>query len=160
MNPKKTGKAVAYLFAILGVCFLIAVGVALISLGDGPMRLVLLIVFGSLGLVFTLVGGILAGILSDKRVEKKRARLMETGERIYAKVESCESNTGISVNGHSPYRVVCRHSREGVGYIYRSDDIWSYPKLTSDTVAVYVNPSNPHDYYVDLQSVMEPVVEL
>ena len=146
------------LFTVLGGIFLLVAIVLFFMVSSDITRFVLCLCFGIMGTVFTTLGAILCRILF-KNSARSRERLMQNGERIIAHVDSCEPNTTISINGRCPYRLVCRYSENGIANIYRSENIWNYPRLLSENAVIYRNPAKPGDYYVELEGLIERTVE-
>ncbi|MDX1459213.1 MAG: DUF3592 domain-containing protein [Marinobacter sp.] len=109
------------------------------------------LIVGILGLVFGGVGGgmVLHGVLK----QRSQAHLRQHGVQIHAAFQSVEHNTGLKVNGRSPYRIVCQwqHPQTREIYVFRSDNLWFDPRdhLPGDTVPVLVDESNLKNYWVD-----------
>ncbi|SFM67620.1 DUF3592 domain-containing protein [Marinobacter zhejiangensis] len=108
-------------------------------------------IVGGLGLVFGLVGfGMTAyGLLH----QRGKAFLQKNGVRILTAFQSVERNTGFEVNGRNPYRIVSQWQHPETGDIHRfvSDNLWFDPSdyITSDTVPVLIDESNPKKYWMD-----------
>ena len=112
-------------------------------------------IFISVGAFMALLGIIL--LLSQIIKKKQKNILLETGMRINAEIVSIELNMQISSNYRHPFVVECRHQApDGTVYTYYSGPIWQNPTkyLTSEYIPVYVEPTNPKNYYVDLASVL------
>ena len=108
------------------------------------------IVVGALPVIFALVSG---------RGKYKNRGLMETGRCVLATVKSIEANYHASVNGEHPYWIICEEVNEKSGVIYRYTSHKVYEDLSrrivpGDQVAVYINPTNPDQYYVNLDEIM------
>ncbi|MDC0663594.1 DUF3592 domain-containing protein [Marinobacter sp. SS21] len=109
------------------------------------------VIVGVLGLVFATVGGgmVLAGVL------KRRSRdyLKHKGVQIHATLQGVERNTGLKVNGRSPYRIVCQwqHPQTSEIHVFHSDNLWFDPTdhIQGDTVPVLVDETNLKRYWVD-----------
>ena len=145
-------------FTVLGAAFLV-LGVALgAALPLEEARLVFLGTFGLLGLVFLCVGvGSLAGVA---RAARRKEELKAHGEAIPAEILGLEVNRSIRINGRCPRRLVCRYEEDGVAYVCRSENLMGYPTIRGNTVTVYRDPYDRRRYYVDVESVMAPTVEL
>lgn len=108
-------------------------------------------IVGGLGLVFGLVGfGMTVyGLLH----QRGKAFLQKNGVRILTAFQSVERNTGFEVNGRNPYRIVSQWQHPETGDIHRfvSDNLWFDPSdyITSDTVPVLIDESNPKKYWMD-----------
>lgn len=108
-------------------------------------------IVGGLGLVFGLVGfGMTAyGLLH----QRGKAFLQKNGVRILTAFQGVELNTGFAVNGRNPYRIVAQWQHPETGDIHRfvSDNLWFDPSdyITSDTVPVLIDESNPKKYWMD-----------
>jgi len=109
------------------------------------------IIVGGLGLVFGLIGSgmILVGVVKGR----SKSRLQKNGVEVPASFQSVERNTGLVVNGRSPFQVVCQwqHPQTGEVHIFRSDNIWFDPTdyIKHDTLPVLVDESNLKKYWVD-----------
>lgn len=109
------------------------------------------IIVGGLGLVFGLVGfGMTVyGLLH----QRGKAFLQKHGVRILTAFQGVELNTGFEVNGRNPYRIVAQWQHPETGNIHRfvSDNLWFDPSdyITSDTVPVLIDESNPKKYWMD-----------
>ena len=152
-------RLIPMIFAVIGVIFL---GVAAVSWfavpEDRETAMVLTMVFGFIGTIFTFLGVVL--LVTMRNPEKKRRRLMETGERVMARVVDIEKNRSLQVNGRYPWRLICQYEEGGVVYQCRSGNLWSYPNLTGEMVPVYRERGNYKNYYVDVEAVLRPTVEL
>ena len=120
---------------------------------DGFMdRYFLPLVFGGMGGVFALLGGgLLFFFIRRRRIV---ARLKESGVPIRAKFVECYRDTGTSVNGRHPWRVVgqAAHPATGKMQSFRSDAIWVdlSERLRGRDIRVLIDPGRPKQYFVDL----------
>lgn len=108
-------------------------------------------IVGGLGLVFGLVGG---GMLVFGAARgRSKDYLQKNGVQVHAKFQSVEHNTNLTVNGRSPYRIVCQwqHPQTKVVHLFRSENLWFDPSdhIPGDTVPVLVDESNLKRYWVD-----------
>lgn len=94
--------------------------------------------------------------LVDKETVKK------TGKRVEAELEDIVYNTKITSNGKHPYYIICiwKNKVTGKTYRFKSDNLWYNPneqfkKSGIEKVPVYIIPSNPNQYYVDIDSINE-----
>ncbi|MDX1757914.1 MAG: DUF3592 domain-containing protein, partial [Marinobacter sp.] len=109
------------------------------------------LIVGVLGLIFGGIGGGL--LLQGALKQRSQAHLKQHGVQIHALVQNVEHNTGLKVNGRSPYRIVCQwqHPQTGQIHVFRSDNLWFDPSahLPGDTVPVLVDEANLKNYWVD-----------
>lgn len=83
----------------------------------------------------------------------KGKRLLEEGTLYWAEVANINQNTSVRINGRSPYYVECWCEDEmGLCRNFTSDEVMQLPSMLSfgAKVAVYVNPDDSEEYYVDL----------
>ena len=147
------------IFLIIGLLFLAASAAVWLLLPPWEeARPIMGSIYGAIGAVFTVIGGVVVGL--RRSAARKKRRLLESGERIMARVVNVERNFGIRVNGRCPWRLICEYREGGVAYQYRSDNIWVYPSLTGELVPVYRDRQDPRRYYVDAGAVILPTVEL
>ncbi|AUG07145.1 DUF3592 domain-containing protein [Pseudomonas sp. S09G 359] len=110
------------------------------------------LVMAIMGAVFLSIGGLifLIGVLKGR----KRAYLQRNGVAIEAKIQSVEVKTNISMNGQSPFVVVCQWLNPMTRQLhtFESENIWfdPTPYIEQDTVTVLVEKDNPEKYYVDI----------
>lgn len=107
------------------------------------------IVFGTMGIVFIIVGSVFA--VKERKLNNKKKRLLESGLTVTATVIDFEINTRISVNHRNPYIIVVEYDDGVKKHRFRSENVWE--NVTSDcigeTVKVYYEPNNMNNYYVD-----------
>ncbi len=152
-------RMVPIIFTVIGAAFLGAALVVWLTFPEErETAMILSGVFGLIGGVFTFLGVVFLAVLGGSG--KKRRRLKETGERVNARILDLEPNFTIRVNGRCPLRLLCEYEEGGVVYRCRSQNLWEYPSLRGDTVPVYRNPRNYREYYVDVEAVLRPTVEL
>lgn len=83
----------------------------------------------------------------------KGKRLLEEGRMYWAEVSNINQNTSVKINGRSPYYVECWCEDEmGMCRNFVSDEVMQLPSMLSfgAKVAVFVNPDDSEEYYVDL----------
>lgn len=108
-----------------------------------------------LGVTFTLPGLImfLIPVLSGNKAEK----LQRTGLSVKAKIIRVEQNEAITMNGRSPWRIVCQwHNQlENRVYVFNSQNFWFDPQdyIKSDELTVFIDKSNPKKYWVDTRMI-------
>ena len=105
-----------------------------------------------LGVAFASAGG---GIIAyGWWRENLEAWLRQNGRVVQADFEKVEINSTLSVNGHYPYRVVAQWLDATTNdlFVFRSDNLWFDPSrfVQDRKIPVYIDPSNPSSYYVDL----------
>ena len=85
------------------------------------------LIVGGIGLVFALIGGGMwvYGVIKNR----SNAHLQKNGVEIHASFQGVEQNTGLTVNGRSPFRLVCQwqHPQTRELHIFRSDNLWFDP---------------------------------
>ncbi|MDE6412926.1 MAG: DUF3592 domain-containing protein [Eubacterium sp.] len=110
---------------------------------------ILLIIFGAIGICFIIVGAIFSFV--EKRSKKKKNYLLENGLAVTATVIHFEVNRNISVNGRHPYKLEVEYDDGSNIHRFRSDNVWE--NVTSDCIGemvkVYYEPNNMNKYYVD-----------
>ncbi len=112
------------------------------------------IIVGSLGLVFTLIGGIAEWV--HRKRQSQIANLRQRGKRIEADFIRVDLNTSIRVNNRSPYVIECQWTNPGDKkvYTYRSENIWYDPiPFLGDRrkFNVYVDASQPKVHWMDTE---------
>jgi hypothetical protein len=110
------------------------------------------VIVGSLGLVFTLIGGI-AEIYRARR-KSQIDSLQQRGKRIEADFVRVNLNTSIRVNGRSPYRIECQwlNTADNRVYNYTSENIWYDPSAylgDRKKLTVYIDPNRPKVHWMD-----------
>ncbi|MCS2610146.1 DUF3592 domain-containing protein [Halomonas dongshanensis] len=114
-------------------------------------------ILGGLGAVFTLFGvaAFFIPVLSGGLSKRNKAALKRSGLRLETELQGVERNTGFSVNGRYPFRIVSQwhDTTSGQVYVFYSENIWFDPSayLEGDSVIVFVEPGNPKRYYVDTE---------
>lgn len=108
-------------------------------------------IVGGLGLAFALVGG--AMLVTGVMKGRSKSYLQKNSVEVPASFQSVERNTGLVVNGRSPFQLVCQwqHPQTGELHIFRSDNIWFDPTdyIKQDTVPVLVDEANLKRYWVN-----------
>lgn len=109
------------------------------------------LILGILGGVFFLVGALM--VLVPMVSKARGAKLRENGQLIVARVQSVEQNTGLVMNGQSPFRIVTQWQDPATAaiHVFRSDNLWFDPTdhIPGETINVYIRPDNPKRYWVD-----------
>lgn len=100
----------------------------------------------SLPFIFTLV--------SSMQTSARMARLRDNGQRIVAKISGVVVDNTEMINGRGAYRIESTWTNplSGADITFRSERIWidPTPHLQGDIIPVYINPSDPGDYIMDL----------
>jgi len=109
-------------------------------------------IMGLIGSVFTLFG---AGFTVPARLKKRRGeRLLREGTPVQSKLQGVERNSGVRVNGRSPFRVVSQWQdpRNGEIHVFTSTDLWFDPTdyLTDREILVYIDTENPSHHHMDI----------
>lgn len=122
-------------------------------------------ILSSLGLIFTLIGGIPKIIKISKR--RLKAKLLNNGLKITADITEITINGIYRVNRRSPYLIICQwqDSQTGIIYLFKSGHIWYEPeaileRLGINQLTVYLNPDNYKKYYVDITELEDKVQDL
>lgn len=116
------------------------------SLWLGPL------ILGGMGAVFLGIGGgmLLVGHSRAQLVQRLRSQ----GTPVQAKLQGVELNTGLTVNGAHPYRVIAQWQNPASGeiHVFRSENLWYDPSehIKRESLTVYIDAGNPRQYFVDL----------
>lgn len=156
-------KLIKCIFPIVGGGFLIGCGYTALRLFRYRAELeegyfIFPMVFGLLGTIFLVIGVVMN--LVGRGADKKQRMLLETGQRVTAYITDIEPDYSLAVNGRHPYRLYCEYEEGGVIYRCRSHHLWSRPVVDQETVSVYRDPDDYGTYYVDVEAILRPVVEL
>lgn len=108
-------------------------------------------IVGFLGVVFTILGfGMIAFGMKKTR---SKSDLLRNGVEIQAELQGVERDTSYTVNGRSPFRILCQwqHPRTREIHLFHSDRIWFDPSdyIKLKTVPVRIDEKNPQTYWVD-----------
>ena len=106
---------------------------------------------GSLGAVFTSVGGI------PLYLRVKREKLVEwlklNGRPIQADFTGVRLQTNYEVNGRNPWRITAQWLNPATQQIqlFQTENLWFDPTacVTSKTLSVLIDPENPKRYWID-----------
>lgn len=109
------------------------------------------LIIAGFGSVFGLIGGGIMAYVALK--SRSNALLQKNGVEIHASFQGVEQNTGVVVNGRSPFRVVCQwqHPNTRELHVFRSANLWFDPTdhISQDRIPVRVNEGNLKKYWVD-----------
>ena len=110
------------------------------------------LILGGLGAVFLLIGG--GMILVPLRRNRVDDYLVHEGVPVDADIQSVGINTGVSVNGRNPFRIVAQWQDPATSrvYVFESHNIWFDPSsfIKEKRIRVFVDRANPKKYYVDV----------
>lgn len=127
--------------------------------------IVLIGVFGGIGLIFIIVAGIIIAFKINR--SKVIKWLKESGNIVNASYTSIELNTNYTINGRHPYNIICEwyNSSDNKKYIFKSENIWFDPSRTITernikTFPVYINPNKIKQYYMDVDMILANIVDL
>ncbi|MBR4457404.1 MAG: hypothetical protein IKS31_00380 [Clostridia bacterium] len=165
-GDKKLGMSatgiVGLIFTPLGALFM-TLGVLFhyFDIGDEPEDpVIILAVFGSLGLIFFVVGLALLFYEAKRRAGMRRA--IDGGEYVMAKIAGVKQLNNQQRAGIAPYVVECHYSDPDTGeaHVYFSRCLRFDPSdlLTAQEVPVYLDRMNDKVYFVDIDAVLPKVV--
>lgn len=143
---------------ILGVIYII-LGSVLLALGlalAGTEK-ALLLIMGSVGLVFFVLGAVFLATVSLRR--RQEARLREQGSRITADITGVRPDWRVRVNGRHPFVIDCQaqNPADGRVYVFTSGAIWYDPApylLNCTHLTVLVDGDNYRRYLVDTDGIL------
>ncbi|MEQ9546792.1 MAG: DUF3592 domain-containing protein [Marinobacter sp.] len=109
------------------------------------------LIVGGIGAAFFMVG---AGMFVVPAIRNGSAeKLRKTGQLVQSRYQGVEKNEGLVMNGKSPYQIVCQWQNPVTSdlHVFRSGNLWFDPSshISSDSIPVYINPTNPKQYWVD-----------
>ena len=106
-----------------------------------------------MAVIFISIGGI--SFFKKITKEQLKQKLRTTGIKASATVQSFES-TSTSINHVRGQKVIVACTQNGNTVTLKSDTIYRNDLTNTvkvgDTVDLYVNPSNPKEYFIDLES--------
>ena len=109
-------------------------------------------VFFGMGLLFLLFGG--AALVTAIREICAQKRAFSSDNCVYAEFAGTVENMNVTVNGRHPYRAKLLYTDPyGEVHVFYSRDVMQdpAPALEGRMIAVYVDPENAENYYVDLE---------
>jgi hypothetical protein len=113
------------------------------------------VMFGATGSIIFGIG--VAWVAWSIALARKAADLKRRGKRLATTVLRVEMNENVRVQGLHPYRVFTqwRDPATAAARTFESEYVWvdPTPYLDGRTVTVFVDPSDPSRYYVDLEFV-------
>ena len=112
-------------------------------------RLIFLLTFGLIGLVFLCIG--LVMLIRNRMKRRMERALVETGVRVSAKVTGTIMSN-MQVNYRFLERLTCIYERNGITYEFKSEPLRQNPMeyLPDGMVAVYFDRDNMRRYFVDI----------
>lgn len=114
----------------------------------------IVLILYAIGTVFGIIG--FCGVIAIFKQHLKNKQLLKNGRLCSAQITAVLENYSVTTNGKHPFYIECKviDQLTGEEYLYKSDDIQMDPTPYLDTnVPVYVNPTNPAEYYVDTDSI-------
>lgn len=115
-----------------------------------------LAVFGGIGAVFALLGGI--GLFLQIRKNRQRKEILVSGMRLAAKITEILPDCRITVNGRHPYRIYCEYREESTStlHVFKSEPLALNPTsaIAGDLIDVCVDPYDFSKYAVDVDSAL------
>lgn len=121
-------------------------------IGDAFDRYFLPMMFGGMGLLFTLIGG--GMLVAYWRRRRSNQNLLTSGISIRARFMECYRDTRIRINARHPYRVVAQAPHPATGKLqsFTSEPIWIdlSDRLAGRDVRVMLDPAKPKRHYMDL----------
>ncbi len=125
----------------------------------------LMLLFPGFGIIFTCIGGIPLIVKSNKKKQEKK--LKEFGTRINAVYIETIINDSYTVNGRTPYYIICEwdNPTDNKKYIFKSKNLWINPETiiaekNIKTFSVYVDMNNMHKYIVDVDELFNDIIDL
>lgn len=110
-----------------------------------------------LGVVFFFVGFL--SVLFTKMKERKEVSLMKSGTPLETTYQGVEHNTGLKINGRSPYRIITHWLNPETSelHIFKSKNIWFDPSryINNETITVFLEDENLKKYHVDVSFLPE-----
>lgn len=152
---------IGIIFTAIGIGYLMAAIVIRLSAvvrekGESTFRV---LIFGMLGVIFSIVGGIFLVIEIKKRI--RDTKLLNAGNYITAEIVEINICYNVRMNYRHPYVVVCQYQdMEGNVHLFKSRYLYFNPEplLKDRFVRVYVEAQNYKHYYVDIDEVLPNVV--
>lgn len=149
---------VGIIFSIVGPALLVA-GVSAFLAVHSEENIIFLIVYGSTGLIFLVIG--LVFLVIKIRKKQRCSRLLQAGSYVMAEIMETKINYHVRVNGRSPYVVECQY-RDMFGnvHIFKSRCLYFNPEplFRDRMVRVYVEGDDYKHYYVDIDEVLPQVI--
>ncbi|TNE49345.1 MAG: DUF3592 domain-containing protein [Deltaproteobacteria bacterium] len=109
-------------------------------------------IFGGIGSVFFVMGGLFGFVTFRKR--RRDLFLRQHGQQVYATFVEVRLNRHVRVNNRHPFQIVGEwvNPMNGETYIFVSDNIWEDPsRFIPDELPVWIDPKNPKLHLMDLR---------
>lgn len=145
-------------FTLLGVIFAVNINAMMKDATGDPHMFIL--IFTSIGLFF-LAGGFFALYLSVHHRHMVQMAV-DQGQYVMADVDHIEQNTSVTVNGSSPFIIICTYQDPLTGdmHEFRSRNLFYYPKeLLNTKIRVYTAGTNMKYYYVDMENALSDTLK-
>jgi hypothetical protein len=99
------------------------------------------------------VGG---GFVVARALRRRRRQWLEIhGTRIEARFTGVERDTSLTVNGRSPWRLMCQwqHPYTREVHVFASDHLWYDPSehVNRETLEVLIDPQHPGRHHVNIR---------
>lgn len=158
-------------FSILGIVFtgigcpflliavIILINIHKIHTAGNGNPIVFLIVFGSVGLVFFVLGLIFLFVVLKRN--KTIKNLIQANKYVMAQVSEICVMRYVRINDSHPYVIYCIHTDEYTGkkHVFKSDYLRIEPNIKIDSdIKVYCNPDNIKKYYVDIEPFTKDII--
>jgi len=115
-------------------------------------------ILGGIGLTFTIIGGAMLIMMSDKT--KLLNKLKSSGVGVQAKIDQVYLNQSLELNGRNPFQVYAKWSDplSGQEHTFKSSNLWFDPteQLTHAYVTVFMERDNPKRYAMDISFLQQP----
>lgn len=151
---------VSFIFALVGLSFLVVGAGLLFAPQDEEVRIVAL-TFIPLGAVFLIGGG--CGFLVRHVKGKRAAKMVASGRYLWAQIVEFRPNYNVRFNGRNPYMLVVRYTDgQGRHHIFKSESMLKLhpdPGLYGKQVKVYYEDESFRHYYVDTEGLVGNVIE-
>ena len=121
---------------------------------SGIILFLLPIVFGCIGLPFLIIGIVFFVIVTKRSINSEK--LKREGNVVYGVVSGFRYNYHYTVNGMHPtnLEIDSKNPVTGVTTLYKSGNVWENgQRYVGKQVTIYVDPSNPKKYFVDVDSI-------
>lgn len=116
------------------------------------------LMFAGMGAIFALIG--LIPLIIKRRKKVQTRWLLANGRRINAELTDVYRNNSYTVNGKSPYKIVCQWiAPDGKLHEFESENLWTNPaylleKRQITRFPVYLDSNNFRKYYLDVWSIL------
>jgi hypothetical protein len=115
-------------------------------------QMILVYVFGGLGLTFTTVSLLI--LITKAALQNRKKRCMAEGRRIRAKVIEFRY-AYVNMNNKQGYRLICEANYLGTPYTFKSHIVYYHYDIPKNAKVVSVYIIHPKKYYVDIDSISD-----